>query len=111
MKSCTKAGTTCGSCVPLVTDLLKAELKKADRVYCEGTIKIDNWRGDDGTEKHGLSVSSFKIEKTHRIGRDRPQREKSQKSQPAATGRDRAARSDYTPIGRTGADLNDDIPF
>ncbi len=29
VKSCTKAGTTCGSCVPLVTDLLKAELKKA----------------------------------------------------------------------------------
>ncbi len=29
VKSCTKAGTTCGSCVPLVTDLLKMELKKA----------------------------------------------------------------------------------
>jgi nitrite reductase (NADH) large subunit len=29
VKSCTKAGTTCGSCVPLVTDLLKAELKRA----------------------------------------------------------------------------------
>ncbi|HEY6477526.1 MAG TPA: nitrite reductase large subunit NirB, partial [Polyangia bacterium] len=29
VKSCTKAGTTCGSCVPLVIDLLKAELKKA----------------------------------------------------------------------------------
>ncbi|HEY4395048.1 MAG TPA: nitrite reductase large subunit NirB [Polyangia bacterium] len=29
VKSCTKAGTTCGSCVPLVTDLLKAELKMA----------------------------------------------------------------------------------
>ena len=29
VKSCTRAGTTCGSCVPLVTDLLKMELKKA----------------------------------------------------------------------------------
>ena len=29
VKSCTKAGTTCGSCVPLVTDLLKMELKRA----------------------------------------------------------------------------------
>jgi nitrite reductase (NADH) large subunit len=29
VKSCTKAGTTCGSCVPLVTDLLKAEMKAA----------------------------------------------------------------------------------
>ncbi len=29
LKACTKAGTGCGSCVPLVTDILKAELKKA----------------------------------------------------------------------------------
>jgi single-stranded DNA-binding protein len=88
-----------------------AEIKKGDRVYCEGTIKIDSWRGNDGAEKHSLSVSSFKIEKTHQIGRARPQREKSQKPQPAVSGRERAASSDYAPIGRTDADLNDDIPF
>jgi nitrite reductase (NADH) large subunit len=29
LKKCTKAGTGCGSCVTLVTDILKAELKKA----------------------------------------------------------------------------------
>jgi nitrite reductase (NADH) large subunit len=29
VKTCTRAGTTCGSCVPLVTDLLKMELKRA----------------------------------------------------------------------------------
>ena len=29
LKSCTKAGTGCGSCVPLVGDILKAELKRA----------------------------------------------------------------------------------
>ena len=86
-----------------------AELEKGDRCYCEGTIKIDTWRGNDGTDKHGLSVSSFKIEKTHQIGRNRPKRESSNK--PAASGQERAARSDYAPIGRTDADLNDDIPF
>jgi nitrite reductase (NADH) large subunit len=32
LKRCTKAGTGCGGCVPLVTELLKAELKKAGRV-------------------------------------------------------------------------------
>jgi nitrite reductase (NADH) large subunit len=31
LKKCTRAGTGCGGCVPLVTDLLKAELKKAGR--------------------------------------------------------------------------------
>jgi nitrite reductase (NADH) large subunit len=29
IKSCTRAGTGCGSCVPLLNDLLKAELKRA----------------------------------------------------------------------------------
>lgn len=29
LKQCTKAGTGCGGCVPLVTDLLKSELRKA----------------------------------------------------------------------------------
>ena len=28
IKSCTKAGTTCGGCVPLVTQVMKAEMKK-----------------------------------------------------------------------------------
>jgi nitrite reductase (NADH) large subunit len=28
MKACTKAGTTCGGCVPLVTQVMKAEMKK-----------------------------------------------------------------------------------
>jgi single-stranded DNA-binding protein len=85
-----------------------AELKKGDRVYCEGTIKLDTWRGNDGTDRTGLSVASFKLEKTHLIGRSRPKRDK---PQPAASGRERAARSDYAPIGRADADLNDDLPF
>jgi nitrite reductase (NADH) large subunit len=29
LKSCTGAGTSCGGCVPLVTDIMKAEMKKA----------------------------------------------------------------------------------
>jgi single-stranded DNA-binding protein len=84
-----------------------AELKKGDRVYCEGTIKIDSWRGSDGADKHGLSVASFKIDKTHQIGRNRtPKREQ---PEPAASGRERAVRSDYAPAGGV-AGLNDDIP-
>jgi NAD(P)H-dependent nitrite reductase large subunit/NAD(P)H-dependent nitrite reductase small subunit len=31
LKCCTKAGTGCGGCLPLVTDLMKSELKKAGR--------------------------------------------------------------------------------
>ena len=54
---------------------IAATLKKSDRVYCEGTIKLDTWRGNDGVERHGLSVACFKLEKTHNIGRNRPKRD------------------------------------
>jgi single-stranded DNA-binding protein len=52
-----------------------AELRKGDRIYCEGTLKLDSWKGRDGAERHGLSVASFKCERTHNIGRNRPKRE------------------------------------
>jgi single-stranded DNA-binding protein len=52
-----------------------AELRKGDRIYCEGTLKLDSWTGRDGAERHGLSVASFKCERTHQIGRKRPKRE------------------------------------
>jgi single-strand DNA-binding protein len=48
-----------------------ARLKKGDRVYVEGSIKLDTWTGNDGTERHGLSVAAFKCERTHAIGRNR----------------------------------------
>jgi single-strand DNA-binding protein len=51
-----------------------AELKKGDRIYCEGSIKLDTWRGNDGAERHGLSVACFKLERTHRIGRNKVRR-------------------------------------
>ena len=52
-----------------------AKLKKGDRVYIEGSIKLDAWTGNDGTERHGLSVAAFKVEKTHNIGCNRPKRD------------------------------------
>jgi single-stranded DNA-binding protein len=58
-----------------------ADLKKSDRVYVEGAIKLDSWRGSDGIERHGLSVAAFKCERTHNIGRNRPaENNKPQKS-------------------------------
>lgn len=73
-----------------------AHLKKQDRVYIEGAIKLDAWRSKDGLERHGLSVAAFKCEPTHRIGRNNPKRGGSQDTGPATT--------DEAP-------LNDEIPF
>jgi single-stranded DNA-binding protein len=74
-----------------------AKLKKGDRCYVEGTIKLDVWTGSDGAERHGLSVAAFKCEQTHRIGRgrDKPQRDN--------TGQDQAPAA--------GGPFDDSIPF
>ena len=75
-----------------------ANLKKGDRVYVEGSIKIDSWKGSDGTERHGLNVTAFKCEPTHQIGR----------------GRSRPKRERETPkpqLSAQGAAFDDAIPF
>jgi single-stranded DNA-binding protein len=74
-----------------------AELRKGDRVYCEGTLKLDSWTGRDGAERHGLSVASFKCERTHRIGRNRPKRERDD--------------NDDSPVHPDEPPLHESIPF
>ena len=66
-----------------------SELKKGDKVYVEGSIKLDSWTGNDGVERTGLSVAAWKVERTHLIGKNRPQRE----GKPTP---DRAGKSDST---------------
>jgi single-stranded DNA-binding protein len=51
-----------------------ATLQKGDRIYCEGTIKLDTWKGNDGIERHTLAVAAFKCDRTHRIGRNKEKR-------------------------------------
>ena len=78
-----------------------AKLRKGDRIYCEGTIKVDTWRGQDGTERHGLSVASFKVEKTHNIGRNRLENGRSISAGGAASDQARA-------LATTGSDFHND---
>jgi single-strand DNA-binding protein len=52
-----------------------AELRKGDRCYIEGAIKLESWRGQDGAERYGLNVAAFKCDRTHQIGRNRPKRD------------------------------------
>jgi single-strand DNA-binding protein len=75
-----------------------ADLTKGDRVYIEGNIKLDTWRGNDGIERHTLAVAAFKCEQTHRIGRAR---EKRTTDHP---------RDDQQPASG-GAGFDDQIPF
>ena len=55
---------------------LAQALHKGDRVYVEGTIKLNSWTGKDGVERTGLSVAAQKAEKLGAIGRNRPPKAK-----------------------------------
>jgi single-stranded DNA-binding protein len=83
-----------------------AELKKGDRCYIEGTIRLDSWQGNDGLERHGLSVAAFKCERTHNIGKNKPKRDTGERKVSVAAGSvGTAAR------GRSGDPFDDQIPF
>jgi single-strand DNA-binding protein len=77
-----------------------ADLKKGDRIYIEGSIKLDSWRGNDGIERHGLSVAAFKCERTHNIGRNRAKKDKEPVEQ---TTQEQATAG--------GPEFDDNIPF
>jgi single-stranded DNA-binding protein len=80
-----------------------AELKKADRIYCEGTIKLDEWTGHDGAKRFGLSVAAFKCDRTHNIGRNKPKRGRDGGERPSTSA---------TPAPPDGPGFhNDQIPF
>ena len=56
-----------------------ASFIKGARVYVEGTLSLDKWTGQDGTERHGLSVMSWHT-RLAQIGRAKT---KSEKPKPA----------------------------
>jgi single-stranded DNA-binding protein len=92
-------------------------LCKGARVYIEGTLKLDEWTGQDGAKRHGLSLLSWHC-RLSQIGRNRPRRPASEdKPKAAASGRARATASDYAPIGAEARPpkghpaFDDDIPF
>lgn len=98
---------------------LAERLRKGARVYIEGTLKLDEWTGQDGARRHGLSLMSWHC-RLSQIGRNRPSRAASAREdrpKAAATGRARGAASDYAPIGAEARPpkghpaFDDDIPF
>jgi len=72
------------------------KLVKGARVYCEGKLSLDEWTGQDGQKRTGLSVMSFHC-RLSQIGRNKPRKQTS----------DREATAPY---GSRPA-FNDSIPF
>jgi single-stranded DNA-binding protein len=48
-------------------------LVKGARVYVEGSLKLDKWTGQDGTERQSLSYMA-RLTRLPKIGRNRPRR-------------------------------------
>jgi len=46
-------------------------LANGDKVYVEGSLKIESWTAKDGKERSGLKVAAWKIEKLGAIGRNK----------------------------------------
>jgi single-stranded DNA-binding protein len=88
-------------------------------VYIEGTLKLDEWTGQDGAKRYGLSLLSWHC-RLSQIGRNRPSRSaraREDRPKAAASGRARADASTYAPIGAEARPpkghpaFDDDIPF
>jgi single-stranded DNA-binding protein len=54
-------------------------IERGERIYAEGAIRLNQWTAPDGTQRHGLSMASWKAERPG-IGRNR-QRQQDQKPQ------------------------------
>lgn len=79
-------------------DELAERLKRDSKVYIEGSITVDAWIDRDGKARASLNVMSWNCVETHRIGRNRPKRERKPANKTSAT-------------AATGSFHSDEIPF
>jgi single-stranded DNA-binding protein len=75
---------------------------KGAAIYAEGRLTLDTWKGQDGVDRHGLSVLSWHC-RLAQIGRNKPRKKTS-----STTGQTNAATA-QTP--QRAAELDDEIPF
>ena len=66
---------------------LAATLRKGEKLYAEGSLRLDRWEAKDGQQRFGLSMACFKAEKigAGAIGKNRPKIDKQYaQAEPAA---------------------------
>jgi single-stranded DNA-binding protein len=80
---------------------LAGSLKKSDRVYVEGRLRLNTWTGRDGAPQAGLSVAASLAQPLGQIGAKRPSKSKAVVSKSAV----------HAPLGKDQIALNDPIPF
>jgi single-stranded DNA-binding protein len=83
---------------------LASTLKKGDRIYAEGRLRLNSWQAKDGSQQFGLNVAAWRAEVLGQIGAKRPREPK------AMAGRTEV----FAPLGSaesSAQQLNDAIPF
>src|SRR5215469_17791620 len=55
---------------------LAGSLKKGDRIYAEGRLRLNSWQAKDGSQQFGLSVAAWRVEVLGQIGAKRPRKPK-----------------------------------
>jgi single-strand DNA-binding protein len=83
---------------------LAGSLKRGDRIYAEGRLRLNSWQAKDGSQQFGLSVAAWRVEVLGQIGAKRPRRPK------VMAGRTEV----FAPLGSaesSAQQLNDAIPF
>lgn len=76
------------------------------RVYVEGRLSTNEWVGQDGEKRFGLSVMSWHC-RLSQIGRQKVRRERTEASVAGGYASPRSAPAGSLP----SSDLNDEIPF
>jgi single-strand DNA-binding protein len=101
------------TCFKGVAEAIAARAKKGDRVYCEGTLTLNQWNDAHGEAKTGLNVTAWKVEKLAAIGKNRQFREKGHEIVPSTFKSDarRDAEAVFKPADEKRFELNDEIPF
>ena len=51
---------------------IAGSVAKGDKLYIEGTLKLNSWTDREGKQRTGLSVAAWKAEKLAQIGRNKP---------------------------------------
>jgi single-strand DNA-binding protein len=87
--------------------------KKGDRVYCEGSLTLNNWTAATGEMKTGLNLAAFKCEKVPAIGRNKPKREPDQNNGMITASSFAGPHTREKPqvMGRDKFDFDDEIQF
>ncbi len=93
-----------------LAEQLAKTLQKSDRIYCEGTLKLNTWE-KDGEKRAGLSVAAWKVEKLSQIGRNRPPKPKGERPDGDQREQSASSASAARDWQRPARDLDQPIPF